>query len=88
MPGGLGGIYPAMANSVLALRLLGYPDDHPLVAGQLKEIEALAVEDARRAPLPAVPVAGLGHVRWPSTRWSRATCRADHPALVSAPATG
>jgi len=44
VPGGLGGIYPAMANSILAMRLLGYPDDHPLVAGQLKEIEALAVE--------------------------------------------
>jgi squalene-hopene/tetraprenyl-beta-curcumene cyclase len=28
-----------------AMRLLGYPDDHPLVLGQLKEIEALAVED-------------------------------------------
>jgi squalene-hopene/tetraprenyl-beta-curcumene cyclase len=44
VPGGLGGIYPAMANSILALRLLGYPDDHPLVAGQLKEIEALVIE--------------------------------------------
>jgi squalene-hopene/tetraprenyl-beta-curcumene cyclase len=44
VPGGLGGIYPAMANSVLALRLLGYPEDHPLILGQLKEIEALAVE--------------------------------------------
>src|SRR5437899_724625 len=42
--GGLGGIYPAMANSLLAMRLLGYPDDHPLVIGQLKEVEALAVE--------------------------------------------
>ncbi|MBI2554186.1 MAG: squalene--hopene cyclase [Candidatus Rokubacteria bacterium] len=45
VPGGLGGIYPAMANAVLALRCLGYPDDHPLIRGQLKEIEALAVED-------------------------------------------
>jgi squalene-hopene/tetraprenyl-beta-curcumene cyclase len=44
VPGGLGGIYPAMANSVLALRLLGYPDDHPLILGQLKEIQALAIE--------------------------------------------
>ncbi|MBI2878922.1 MAG: squalene--hopene cyclase, partial [Candidatus Rokubacteria bacterium] len=48
VPGGLGGIYPAMANAVLALRLLGYGDDHPLVAGQLKEIEALVVEDRTR----------------------------------------
>jgi squalene-hopene/tetraprenyl-beta-curcumene cyclase len=45
VPGGLGGIYPAMANSILAMRLLGYPDDHPLILGQLKEIEALAVDD-------------------------------------------
>ena len=46
--GGLGGIYPAMANTVLALRLLGYADDHPLVAGQLKELEALGLEEPER----------------------------------------
>jgi squalene-hopene/tetraprenyl-beta-curcumene cyclase len=45
VPGGLGGIYPAMANAILALRTLGYPEDHPLVLGQIKEIEALVVED-------------------------------------------
>ena len=45
VPGGLGGIYPAMANSILAMRLLGYPDDHPLVLGQIKQIEAQAIED-------------------------------------------
>jgi squalene-hopene/tetraprenyl-beta-curcumene cyclase len=44
VPGGLGGIYPAMANAVLALRALGYADDDPLIQGQRKEIEALAVE--------------------------------------------
>jgi squalene-hopene/tetraprenyl-beta-curcumene cyclase len=44
VPGGLGGIYPAIANSALALRTLGYPEDHPLVLGPLKEIEALAVD--------------------------------------------
>jgi len=47
VPGGLGGIFPAMVNAVLALRCLGYPDDHPLVRGQLKEIEALGIETAR-----------------------------------------
>src|SRR6185436_18608889 len=45
VPGGLGGIYPAMANSILAMRLLGHADDHPLVMGQIKEIEALMVDD-------------------------------------------
>ena len=47
VPGGLGGIFPAMTNSVLALRTLGYPDDHPLIRGQIKEIEALGIESAQ-----------------------------------------
>jgi squalene-hopene/tetraprenyl-beta-curcumene cyclase len=56
VPGGLGGIFPAMVNAVLAMRLLGYNDDHPLVLGQLKEIEALAIEDGdeiRYQPCPS-----------------------------------
>ena len=48
VPGGLGGIFPAIVNAVLALRLLGYADDHPLVAGQLKELEALGLEEPGR----------------------------------------
>ena len=44
VPGGLGGIFPAMTNAVLALRTLGYPEDHPLIRGQIKEIENLGVE--------------------------------------------
>src|SRR5262245_62227903 len=44
VPGGLGGIFPAMTNAVLALRALDYSEDHPLVRGQVKEIENLGVE--------------------------------------------
>ena len=80
VPGGLGGIYPAMANSILAMRLLGYPDDHPLVLGQLKEIEALAVEDGEEMhyqPCPS-PV-------WDTSLTMNALVEsglpADHPAL-------
>ena len=47
-PGGLGGIYPAMANAVLALRCLGYPDGHPLVEQGVAAIEALVVEGPDR----------------------------------------
>jgi squalene-hopene/tetraprenyl-beta-curcumene cyclase len=46
VPGGLGGIFPAMTNAVLALQALGYPEDHPLIRGQIKEIESLGVETA------------------------------------------
>src|SRR5215813_5578650 len=37
--GGLGAIYPAMANSVVALRCLGYQVDDPLVQKAFREIE-------------------------------------------------
>lgn len=46
--GGLGGIYPAMANAALALRCLGYPDGHPLVEQSVAAIEALVVEGSDR----------------------------------------
>lgn len=45
--GGLGAIYPAMANSVVALRCLGYGVEHPLVVKALREIEALEVYETR-----------------------------------------
>jgi squalene-hopene/tetraprenyl-beta-curcumene cyclase len=83
VPGGLGGIYPAMANSVLALRLLGYPDDHPLILGQLKEIEALVIEhddEVSVQPCPS-PV-------WDTSLAVNALVESDlapdHPALVRA----
>ncbi len=83
VPGGLGGIFPAMINAVLAMRLLGYSDDHPLVCGQLKEIEALAIEDGdeiRYQPCPS-PV-------WDTCLAANALVESDlapdHPALQRA----
>lgn len=83
VPGGLGGIFPAMVNAVLAMRLLGYGDDHPLVCGQLKEIEALAIEDGdeiRYQPCPS-PV-------WDTCLAANALVESDlapdHPALQRA----
>ncbi|RPH75095.1 MAG: squalene--hopene cyclase, partial [Nitrospiraceae bacterium] len=43
--GGLGAIYPAMANAIVALRCLGYQVDDPLVQKALHEIELLEVYD-------------------------------------------
>jgi squalene-hopene/tetraprenyl-beta-curcumene cyclase len=83
VPGGLGGIYPAMANSILALRVLGYPEDHPLILGQLKEIEALAVvegDECHYQPCPS-PV-------WDTALAMNALVEtglaSDHPALQRA----
>ena len=43
--GGLGAIYPAMANSVMALHCLGYQNDDSLVVKAMQEIEDLEVHD-------------------------------------------
>ncbi|HEX3204595.1 MAG TPA: squalene--hopene cyclase [Nitrospiraceae bacterium] len=48
--GGLGAIYPAMANSILALRCLGYGSDHPLISKALREIEELEVYGSTVTP--------------------------------------
>lgn len=41
---GLGAIFPAMVNAYLALRLLGYAADHPLLVTARKAIDKLLVE--------------------------------------------
>ncbi len=41
---GLGAIYPAMANSVMMMRVLGYPDDDPHMQIARKSIELLLIE--------------------------------------------
>ena len=41
--GGLGAIYPAMANSIIALHALGYAIDHPIIQKALGECEELVI---------------------------------------------
>ncbi len=49
MSDGLGAIYPAMMNAIIALRCLGYSDDDPQVIRARDEFEKLGIED------PGVP---------------------------------
>jgi squalene-hopene/tetraprenyl-beta-curcumene cyclase len=83
VPGGLGGIYPAMVNGILAMRILGYPDDHRLITGQLKEIEALGLEKSHRFHVqPCVsPVWDTGLAM---NALLASGLPAGHPALVRA----
>jgi squalene-hopene/tetraprenyl-beta-curcumene cyclase len=46
--GGLGAIFPAVVNATMALRCLGYSNEHPLVQSQLKELAALELADGDR----------------------------------------
>ncbi len=42
--GGLAAIFPAMLNSLIALKALGYPDDHPQVVRAARELKKLEHE--------------------------------------------
>lgn len=42
---GLGAIFPAMLNSMIALKALGYPSDHPVLTKAKADFEGLFVDD-------------------------------------------
>jgi len=79
--GGLAAILPAMMNSVIALKCLGYQEDHPLMKTGLHELEMLEIErDAERIEVQpcvsavwdtCISVYALGQTGLPP----------DHPAM-------
>lgn len=79
--GGWGGIQPPMLNCVMALRALGYPDDHPAVASGVQAIEDFLIEhDGQLFFQPCVSPT------WDTALTGKALLDsglpADHPALV------
>jgi squalene-hopene/tetraprenyl-beta-curcumene cyclase len=89
--GGLGAIYPAMANSIFALRCLGYGADDPKVVKALHEIEALEVYGTVTEGGEEVEALHLQPCFSPVWDTSlvmnalvEAGCRPDHPAFVKA----
>jgi squalene-hopene/tetraprenyl-beta-curcumene cyclase len=42
---GIGAIFPPIINSIIALRCLGYTNDHPATAAQIRELEKLEIEE-------------------------------------------
>lgn len=81
--GGLGGIFPAMINSVIALISLGYPLDHPTVRKAMGEIDALRIETDET--LRVQPCVGpVWDTALAVNTLIAAGLPADHPALVRA----
>jgi len=52
MTDGLGAIYPAMLNAIIALRCLGYSEDDPQVIRARDEFEKLGIEQPPTAGMP------------------------------------
>lgn len=79
---GLSAILPAMANSVMALKVLGYDADHQLMKEQIGYLDDLLLGDAREGTLRMQPC--LSPV-WDTVLASHALAQAgldpEHPAL-------
>ena len=85
------GIVPAMLNSLLALKTLGYEDDHPFVRKGLEAIERFGIEDSHIAGVEEAACFRLQPCVSPT--WDTALAMtalidsalsADHPALRQA----
>ena len=83
MTDGLGAIYPAMLNAIIALRCLGYSEDDPQVIRARDEFEKLGIEQPATPEMPeptfrmhALHVARCGIRRRRSTRSAKPACRA------------
>jgi len=90
MSDGLGAIYPAMLNAIIALRCLGYSEDDPQVIRARDEFEKLGVEEPPTADFPEPtfrmqpcmsPVWDTGQVVY---ALGEAGVPRNHPALVRA----
>jgi len=52
MTDGLGGIFPAILNSIIAMRCLGYSEDDPQVIRARDELEKLGIEEPANDAMP------------------------------------
>ncbi len=80
---GLGAIWPGIINTIFALKALGYPNDHPEMQRQLREIELLKIEeeDSLRVQPCTSPVWDTG---WTVIALHDSGLNKEHPQLVKA----
>ncbi len=82
-PGGLGAIWPAMVNSVMAMKCLGYKDEHPALKNALLEIEKLEVHDKETLHMQPC-VSPVWDTPWSIMALSESGLPNNHPALIKA----
>ncbi len=81
--GGLGAIWPGMVNTVIAMKCLGYRDEHPALQKSLHEIEKLEVHDKDSLHMQPC-VSPVWDTPWSIMALSESGLPNDHPALTKA----
>jgi squalene-hopene/tetraprenyl-beta-curcumene cyclase len=80
---GLGAIYPAMVNSIFALRAMGYSVDDPLTAREIGHLADFEIEDGDTLRMQPC-VSPIWDTALAMFSLQEAGLPADHPALVKA----
>jgi squalene-hopene/tetraprenyl-beta-curcumene cyclase len=82
---GLGAIFPSILQSIIALKCLGYPDDHPLLLKQEKDFHDFHVVDEARDDYRIQPcLSPVWDTAITSVALTTSGIPADHPAMVKA----
>ncbi|MFQ5963481.1 MAG: squalene--hopene cyclase [Candidatus Scalinduaceae bacterium] len=81
--GGLGAIWPGMVNSAIAMKCLGYKDEHPALKKAMLEIEKLEVHDKDTLHMQPC-VSPVWDTPLTILALSESGLPSDHPALVKA----
>lgn len=81
--GGLGAIWPAMINSIFAMKCLDYPDNHPALAAQMKEVEALIIYEGDMLYLQPC-VSPVWDTAWSVIAMNDSGIPGSHPVLQKA----
>ncbi|WKZ19170.1 MAG: squalene--hopene cyclase [Candidatus Jettenia sp. CY-1] len=83
--GGLGAIWPGIINSIFAMKCLNYPEDHPALLSQLKEVENLIIYEADRDRLYLQPcVSPVWDTAWAIIALHESGIPNTHPSLQKA----
>ncbi|MDN3512846.1 MAG: squalene--hopene cyclase [Candidatus Brocadia sp.] len=81
--GGLGAIWPAIVNSIFAMKCLNYPDDHPALVSQIKEVEKLIVYETDKLYLQPC-VSPVWDTAWTIIALHESGIPSDSPSLQKA----
>lgn len=81
--GGLGAIFPGIINSVIVLKTLGYPDDHPLMRHAIAKVNELRIEEGDTLRLQPC-FSPIWDTTWIIGNMRAAGVPPDDPALVRA----
>ncbi len=80
---GIGAIFPPIINSIIALRCLGYDNDHALTASQIRELEKLEIDEGDTLKI-APCFSPVWDTALAMNALSESGVPAEHPALQKA----